>query len=154
MPKSRKNIRRTYGVGMFKSMKKGIIKCVFILMICAMCSSMMVLAQTVPFDITLSSSITDSSNIKLIKQDNETMAYVTITSISGNGTIWIYVVDAETNSQCTAKVPIRQGDMLNKKILHYYPGKGQQGREYCLVAFLDMSEIHQGTYQIKGRFTP
>ncbi len=85
------------------------------------------------------------------KDDNEQRAYVTPTSISGTGAVWLQLT--KNGVQCTPEVGIAHTEANVHKTTDYYLYSGQ-GTSIRLTAGDPEWQVLSSVFNVAGRWTP
>lgn len=135
---------------MRKSLKK---ITVLTALLCLAFSSMTAFAETQNFKFSISKNSCDTQTNLARKADGEQTAYITPTSITGNGRIWAAVYDAGGGSQYTVNVSIRSGEENQQKRASYYK-TGVAGNTYSVMGCDSEGEVTSPFFVVMGRWTP
>ncbi|MBD5394692.1 MAG: hypothetical protein HDR71_10560 [Lachnospiraceae bacterium] len=119
---------------------------------CMLFGSMTVFAETKTFTFKIKAEEYDEGVWLARKADSEQTAYITPTSITGAGRIWVAVYDERGGTQYTYDVAIQPGETYRHTTGYYK--KGVAGNTYRIIGGDPEWEVTSGTFNVTGRWTP
>lgn len=135
-------------------MKKKIKLGILAIAMCMLCGNITAFAATENFNFVIRPTEYDSGTWLAQKADGEQRAYITPTSITGIGRVWVAVYDQNGGTQYTSDVAIQPGSTYRHITEYNYGRTGYAGVTYRLMGGDPEWEVTSNTFKVSGRWTP
>lgn len=122
-------------------------------LVCLAAGSITASAETKGFVFLVNKGLCSVGTWTAVKTNTEQKAYITPTSIAGQGRIWVEVYDGEGKAPYTTATGIEPREVNVTKSVSYYK-TGIQWNTYRIMACDSEEEITSNGFQVAGEWTP